>query len=545
MIRGAALALALRAAALALGPAAAAWTGASAQEESAELLELSRAPIDLNRAEAAELISLPRVSASTAAAMVERRKALGCLRSLDDLLGAGGLTELHLAEIRPYVTLAGGCPGKKSTSLRAAAAGWLLRSGEAAPKLGWAADLYLDAERLRTRLKARRGKVAPQGGCVLRFGGAAVILGDIRGRRTGSLSLLLDRGLLSRNGPLPCSREPEAPGPGLTATTGAVERIRGVGVELYGKHYISATAGSFLKPWGGSIDRAWMVRARLVRRGGLGIWAGASGWGRPTSGAAFASVSFSGGSSRYSMCLAARRSGGAWLATLCAAPGRGRRIALMAAGRWGGYSYPMGTAAFRRPAGAAIASRASLSLSMRRIGSIHYEEVIDSNDRVTSLERRVRYRKRLGGDLWAEIDAGGGGEIAVPPHVKCGLKLMWKVARHSTAELFYKLRRDDESSSLRGWRVCCDRAPWSLESGGFSFQGPKSLYLYEREILGRSSIKSLKGGGMGWYVCVRLDPPAGSRPLSLLGPVEIKIRSVLGAEVSGGGTFLGVQLGRR
>lgn len=64
--------------------------------------------VDINRADAATLESLPGVGPSTATAIVDHREANGPFRTVDDLLGVRGIGEAKLAALRDQVTVDGG-----------------------------------------------------------------------------------------------------------------------------------------------------------------------------------------------------------------------------------------------------------------------------------------------------------------------------------------------------------------------------------------------------------------------------------------------------
>jgi competence protein ComEA len=63
------------------------------------------APLDLNRATAAELDALPGVGPSIAAAIVAQREAVGGFDAVEDLLEVRGIGEARLAELQPLVTV--------------------------------------------------------------------------------------------------------------------------------------------------------------------------------------------------------------------------------------------------------------------------------------------------------------------------------------------------------------------------------------------------------------------------------------------------------
>ena len=72
---------------------------------------LAPAPIDLNRATAEELETLPGIGAAKAAAIVEAREAQGGFGSLEDLESVRGVGPALMAKLRPLVVV-GGPTGK-------------------------------------------------------------------------------------------------------------------------------------------------------------------------------------------------------------------------------------------------------------------------------------------------------------------------------------------------------------------------------------------------------------------------------------------------
>ena len=62
--------------------------------------------VDLNAASKAELTNLPRVGATLAERIIERREELGGFRSVDDLLGVKGIGEKTLDRMRPFCVVA-------------------------------------------------------------------------------------------------------------------------------------------------------------------------------------------------------------------------------------------------------------------------------------------------------------------------------------------------------------------------------------------------------------------------------------------------------
>lgn len=79
----------------------------------------ARAPLDLNRATAEELETLPGIGASKAAAIVEARDAQGGFASLEDLEAVRGIGPALMAKLRPLVVVGGG--GGKAAATKAGA----------------------------------------------------------------------------------------------------------------------------------------------------------------------------------------------------------------------------------------------------------------------------------------------------------------------------------------------------------------------------------------------------------------------------------------
>jgi competence protein ComEA len=97
--------LVLAAALLALG----AWAGGPAARRPAST-QVPDDPslvlqLDLNRASAADLETLPGVGAALAARIVARRSAQGRFRSVDELRQVAGIGEKLIAALRPYLTV--------------------------------------------------------------------------------------------------------------------------------------------------------------------------------------------------------------------------------------------------------------------------------------------------------------------------------------------------------------------------------------------------------------------------------------------------------
>lgn len=75
--------------------------------------------VDLNRASAEELATLPGIGEAKAAAIVEYRKSSGAFTSVDELESVRGIGPALVAKLRPIVTL-GARSGSKSSSKAAA-----------------------------------------------------------------------------------------------------------------------------------------------------------------------------------------------------------------------------------------------------------------------------------------------------------------------------------------------------------------------------------------------------------------------------------------
>ncbi|MFO0689484.1 MAG: helix-hairpin-helix domain-containing protein [Myxococcota bacterium] len=68
----------------------------------------ARAPLDLNRATAEELETLPGIGAAKAAAILAARDAQGGFSSLDELEAVRGIGPALMAKLRPLVVVGGG-----------------------------------------------------------------------------------------------------------------------------------------------------------------------------------------------------------------------------------------------------------------------------------------------------------------------------------------------------------------------------------------------------------------------------------------------------
>ena len=71
--------------------------------------------VDLNRASAEELATLPGIGEAKAAAIIEFRTSSGAFSSLEELEGVRGIGPALVAKLRPHVTL-GSQGGSKSPS---------------------------------------------------------------------------------------------------------------------------------------------------------------------------------------------------------------------------------------------------------------------------------------------------------------------------------------------------------------------------------------------------------------------------------------------
>jgi len=79
----------------------------------------ARAPLDLNRATAEELETLPGIGASKAAAILAAREAQGGFASLDELESVRGIGPALMAKLRPLVVVGAG--GAKGAAAKTAA----------------------------------------------------------------------------------------------------------------------------------------------------------------------------------------------------------------------------------------------------------------------------------------------------------------------------------------------------------------------------------------------------------------------------------------
>ncbi len=519
--------------------------------EDREAADLSAAPVDLNSAGYEELLELPGVSASTARAIVDRRKTLGCIRSLDDLIGAGGIDPLDLARIKPYVSLGPRCRRIGRIDLGCTLGCWsgsgALRSGGASA--GWAGDLTLDQGPARLRLRRRPGRLTGHGGLVLRRGALAVALGEMRGRPGHPVAVEVGRGALQLDGAAPARAMAAGDEVGgrssgsLQTTTGTGERLRGIGLEIYNRPHVICFAGELVRSWDAKPIPLSALSLGVLRRTGLELWTGAFGWDGQRGGCGYVSAWWKRGAVTGSAGLAARGCGAAWLGELSARPCRGRRLGLCIAGRWGKYEDPVGLGVFRKLGDPSVASRLSVAQRAGPLGDLSYEDVAQSEGEGSRVKRVVRLRRRLDGSLWGECEVRADSQPGAVGEVRSSFKVLWKPSRRVWSEFLYKSR--GACSSLVGWRSSLSAGSWEVEWGGFSFSASRSLYFYETEIAGRSSIKALKGEGLGWYLYIRLEPLDGPGPLCLLGSTELKVRTVLERGSPVCGTFVGLQMSRR
>jgi hypothetical protein len=514
-----------------------------------EFIELSLAKVDLNTADLDDLLNIPGMSRRLASAILIRREETGCLRALSDLLGAGGITAPDLAEIRPYVFLGRGC--REARGLRPGATlGWRSprpSAGNGSWKGVWTWDLRLHCQKTSLRLRHSSGRTGLYGGFRLRAGPGAIILGEFRGRVAPALAFEPGRGSLSLSGPLPGSERAVYQAAGIA--TGSGERVRGVVLEVPGAVGLTALAGAQIKSWGGEAERFFLVSASTKSRKGLGLESGAAAWGKQAFGFAYVSTSWVRGPASGSSALAFRRKGGAWSVSMAARPAHSRRLGLTAAGRWGTYSNPIGLRLFRTAATSDVVYRLTCSTSLKYLGSLFYEEIGESGRAGKRyLTKVARIRKRFQDAVWMECEAretgieDSGEAQDLSGSRRLNVKGIWRPPGSAWVELLFKGDvRDGDRSSLCGWRAGVDRGAWEVEAGGFSFRAKKSLYFYEKELAGLSSIKALKGMGLGWYLYLRLERPKGPRPMSFLGSTELKLRVVLDRDSPSCGTTFGLQ----
>jgi hypothetical protein len=204
----------------------------------------------------------------------------------------------------------------------------------------------------------------------------------------------------------------------------------------------------------------------------------------------------------------------------------------------------------RSPGTSKIVYRVVLSWGVRYLGRVAFEEAGNSDGRGTrEVTKALRCRRRLGRSMWLECDMreaaeyGGPPAQNVAPFGRLGLKAIWRPPGESWVEVLFKAgARAAERSSLCGWRAGAGKAKWKFECGGFHYRAKRSMYFYEREFAGSSSIKSLKGKGLGWYLYLRLEPPDGPRQMSFMGATELKLRVVLDRDSPAPRATFGLQL---
>lgn len=526
--------------------------------DSTELLELSEAKVDLNGAGLDELLEIPGISRSVAVAILRRRERLGCLRSLSDLMDVGGIGAPDVAQLRPYVFIGRGCAGRGGFRVEGLV-GWrmgYLSSPDYGRRDPWTGDLRLLYGRgragLRTvslRAKHRSGVTSLYGGLGFSVRGARVTLGEFRVRAAPELVLEVGRGSISVEGPYPAVKWKESR-PSAAIATGAGERVRGFMLETGGRAEVVAVAGARITSWGRFGERLALVSAKLYESDGVTVRSGAAGWGRPLSGIAYASSAWSGRSSAISTAAAFRRKGGAWQFSWAVRRDRRRRLGLVAAGRWGDYDNPIGCRPMRAPGASKVAYRALLSGGVKRLVGLTLEELVETDGRGKIYRTQMlKVRRPLPHEMWLECELradreeGSAAGVSGPRRLRVGLKAMRKTSGSAWSEFLFKADlRDSERSCLSGWRAGADKDFWELECGGFSYRTERSLYFYEKELAGLSSIKALKGNGLGWYLYLRLEPPRGPRPMSFMSAAELKLRVVLDGDSESPQAALGLQL---
>jgi hypothetical protein len=289
--------------------------------------------------------------------------------------------------------------------------------------------------------------------------------------------------------------------------------------------------------WGGVVAA---IHRSSVERGGSGFW------GSSLRAGGIVSAECARDKARCIMNLAARGSAGAWLVSLSAEPEGWNRLALVAAGRWGDFTNPLGIGRFRRPGAPGLLARATAGLHPRLIGTLRLEQRLDSDAAGAARSRRdLTWQRRVLKGTWVEGDLYDESVLGNRDIESVAVKLIRRTSRQGWAEVLCKASdQGDGLSTLFGWRAGAGRAPFVFEIGGFSFRSVKSLYFYEKEMAGRSSIKALKGDGMGWYLYLRLEPDSGSKLSSVIGSAEIKMRRVVRCDSPASSSFIGVQIGR-
>jgi comEA protein len=99
--RGAAIAVLLTLALFGLGPPAPSIAGTAPNDSSGA--GETKQPIDLNRASAAELITIPGIGKTLAQRIVEFREDHGPFSRVEDLMKVKGIGEKSFQKIRPYL----------------------------------------------------------------------------------------------------------------------------------------------------------------------------------------------------------------------------------------------------------------------------------------------------------------------------------------------------------------------------------------------------------------------------------------------------------
>lgn len=582
--RGPSCAVALVCAFFALWLPATDAEGADEGDVDEYLMELIDRPLDLNGAAAEEIALLPGFSPSVAAAVVDLRRKLGRFESLSDLLRVDALTEPAIARIRPYVTIGPGRSGRTGLRVGGEAGMWLLdetaceragRVGAAGANLGscevgrvtrfgGAGDLYMERGGAAFRVRYRNSEVHGIGGARVNVRGVAVTGGDVRLPGLPALAVELGRDGFSHDGPFPgasLTADSRAGVPAARVTTGAGERLRGLAAQSRRPLDATVMVGKAVGSWGRTSDPVGLIMVKCFSRTAFEAWGGAVGTVRETetgskaNGAArrkldtvaLGSVVWRGRSAVCSAGLANGVSGGAWLFSLRSRPEAWNSVGLALAGRWGDYANPLGLKRFRSRNASGLLARTSAGARPRWVGSLWAEQLLRSTGGGGAEIRRVlTWRKRLRRGTWVEGRYREECEDGIREPGDLRLKLMWKASREGWAEVLWEARGPEDSpSTLAGWRGGAESGFFKVEIGGFSFKCDRSFYFYEREIVGRSSIKALKGEGIGWYLYLRLGSDSGSGRAWSIGSAEIKLRRVSRWDPPASGTFIGVQIGRR
>ncbi len=90
---------------LATTVAAAATAAPPATERPAESRQAQAAPVDVNTATEAELVTVPGIGKALAQRIVEFREKNGPFAKIDDLIKVRGIGEKSLQRLRPYLTV--------------------------------------------------------------------------------------------------------------------------------------------------------------------------------------------------------------------------------------------------------------------------------------------------------------------------------------------------------------------------------------------------------------------------------------------------------